>query len=267
VSEAEIVVVADPESGAAEAAGRVATILSEAAAARGRADWATTGGTTPIGTYGRLVAPPYRDGVPWADVHVWFGDDRYVPRDHPYSNVKPLDDIMLGIEGAEEGTAGGPHAGVQIPAENVHPFPTSEAIGHARGPEWCAATLADELREAPLERVDGWPAFDLMLLGIGADAHILSVFPGSTAFDSPELALAIPAPTHIAPRVQRVTLNPAVVGAARHVLVVAFGSDKAAAIGSIHGPEYDARRWPAQIACRPGATWILDAAAATALPR
>ena len=57
-------------------------------------------------------------------------------------------------------------------------------------------------------------------------------FPGSAAFESPDLALAIPAPTHIAPRVPRVTLNPAVVGVARHVLVVAYGSDKAAAIGA-----------------------------------
>ena len=61
------------------------------------------------------------------------------------------------------------------------------------------------------------------------------------------------------------TLNPAVVDVARHVLVVAYGSDKAAAIAGIHGPEYDPRRWPAQIARRPGATWILDEAAAAAL--
>ena len=125
-----------------------------------------------------------RDTVPWGDVHVWFGDDRYVPRDHPYSNVKPFDDIVLGIAGAEEGTAGGGNPVVPIPLDHVHPYPTGEAIGAARGPEWCAAMLADELRQAPLERVGGWPAFDLMLLGIGADAHILSVFPGSEAFES-----------------------------------------------------------------------------------
>ena len=267
MSEAEIVVVPDPPSGAIAAADRVAEILTEASGSRGRVDWATTGGTSPIGIYRRLVAPPTRETVPWGDVHVWWADDRYVPHDHPYSNVKPFDDIMLGIADAEEGTAGGGDRVVPIPVENVHPFPTSEAIGHARGPEWCAATLANELREAPLEQVEGWPAFDLMLLGIGADAHILSVFPGSTAFESPELAVAIPAPTHIAPRVQRVTLNPAVVGAARHVLVVAFGSDKAAAVGRIHGPEHDPGRWPAQIARRPGATWILDEAAAAALKR
>ena len=265
--ETDIVVVPDPESGASAAADRIATVLAEAAGTRGRADWATTGGSSPIGIYRRLIARPLVDAVSWGDVHVWWGDDRYVPRDHPYSNVKPFDDIMLGIAAAEEGTAGSRRPGVPIPVENVHPFPTSEAIGNARGPEWCAATLASELAESPLERVGSWPAFDLMLLGIGPDAHVLSVFPGSTAFDSPELALAIPAPTHIAPRVPRVTLNPAVVGAARHVLVVAYGSDKAPAIARIHGPEHDPRRSPGQIARRPGTTWIIDEAAAADLPR
>ena len=92
------------------------------------------------------------------------------------------------------------------------PFPTNEAIGRARGTAWCAATLADELRAAGLPEVDGWPSFDLLLLGIGGDGHLLSVFPDSPALDSAELGLAIPAPTHIEPHVERVTLNPAIVG-------------------------------------------------------
>ena len=244
-------------------------ILAEAVAVRGRAHWATTGGSTPVEIYRRLVAPPLVDEVPWAGTHVWWGDDRYVPRDHPLSNVKALDDILLGIGEGEQGTAGGGWPGVPLPFDHVQPFPTGEAIGGARGAAWCAATLADRLRAAGLEEADGWPVFDLMLIGVGADGHLLSVFPGSPAFESPDLALAIPAPTHIEPHVERMTLNPAVVGAARELLVVAYGEDKAAAIGEILGPARDPRRWPAQLALRPGATWILDeaAAAAVALPR
>lgn len=268
MTEPEIVVVADPTAGAVETAARVVTALTNAIEVRGRADWATTGGSTPVGIYGRLVAPPLLDAVPWAVVHAWWGDDRFVPRDHPLSNVKLFDDVMLGISGAEEGTGGGGgYPSVPMPVENIHPFRTGEAIGQGRGAAWCAATLVDELRTAGLPTVDGWPAFDLMLLGIGGDAHVLSVFPGSTAFESTELALAIPAPTHVEPHVERVTLNPAVVGVARTVLVAVYGADKTAIVAKIFGPERDPRRWPAQLARRAGATWILDEAAAGGLPR
>lgn len=265
MTDAEVVVVVDPEAGAIAAADLVASTLSDAIEARGRADWATTGGSSPVGIYRRLVAPGVADTVPWARVHVWWGDDRYVPRDHPLSNVKAFDDIMLGIGGAEEGTAGGGPAGVPIRLDDIHPFPTGEAIGRARGAAWCAATLAGDLRAAGLTTIDGWPVFDLLLLGIGRDGHLLSVFPGSAATDATELAVAIPAPTHIEPHVERVTLNPAVIGVARHVVVVAYGADKAAIIGAIFSGPPDARALPARLAVRAGATWILDQPAAAGL--
>jgi len=254
--EPRIVVAADASAVAALAADRIALTLGDAVAARGRADWATTGGSAPAGIYRRLVVPPLFEAVPWADIHVWWGDDRYVPRDDPLSNVKPLDDILLGG-----------HPPVPLPLANRHPFPTTQAIRDGRGAGWCAAALADELRAAGLEDVDGWPVLDLMLLGIGGDGHLLSVFPGSAALDSPDLALAIPAPTHIEPQVERVTLNPAMVGVARAVLVVAYGPDKAAILAEILGADRDPRRLPAQLARRPGATWILDAAAGAGLRR
>jgi 6-phosphogluconolactonase len=249
-----------------EAAARIVQILAAAVEGRGRADWATTGGSTVVGIYRRLRVGPLVDEVPWVAVHAWWGDDRFVPRDHPLSNVKPFDDVLMGIAGAEEGVAGGGYPGVPMPVENLHPFPTGEAIGESRDAAWCAAALADELRAAGLDETEGWPVFDLMLLGVGADGHVLSVFPGSAAFGSKELALAIPAPTHIEPHVQRVTLNPAVVSVARRVLVVAYGADKAPVLADIFGRDRDPRRWPAQLARREGATWILDEAAASALP-
>jgi 6-phosphogluconolactonase len=268
VSEPELTVVADPEAAATAAAGRIAAILTRAVAERGRADWVTTGGSAPIGIYRRLVEAPLRDAVPWPAVQVWWGDDRYVPRDHPLSNVKPLDDILLDIGAAEEGQAGGRStAALPLAIENLHPFRAGEAIAGSLGPAWCAATLAEELRTAGLPVEGGWPAFDLILLGVGPDGHLLSVFPGSPAFDSGELAMAIPAPTHVDPHVERVTLNPAVIAVARRVLVVATGAPKAAVLADIFGEVHDPRRWPGQLARRAGAAWIVDAAAAASLRR
>ena len=122
-----LVIVEDPAAGAAIAADRIAQTLTDAIAARGRADWATTGGSTPVAIYRRLSAPPLDDDVPWDDVHVWWGDDRFVPRDHPASNVKAFDDVMLGIGAREEGTAGAARLGVPLQVDHVHPFPTGEA--------------------------------------------------------------------------------------------------------------------------------------------
>ena len=266
-SEPELLIVADPAAAADAAAGRIASVLADAVAARGRADWVTTGGSTPVAIYRRLVAEPLRNAVPWPAVSVWWGDDRYVPRDHPESNVKAFEDIVLGIGAGEQGTAGGQGEGLPISLDRIHPFPTAEAIGHERGAAWCAMTLAETLAAAGLDEMDGWPVFDLIFVGIGPDGHLLSAFPGSVAFDSPDLALAVPAPTHIGPHIERVTLNPAVIGVARHVLVVVHGPDKAAGIAGIFGPERDPHRWPGQLARRAGATWILDEAAASALPR
>ena len=253
--EPKVIVVGSAEAAAEAAADVIAATLIAAAAARGRADWATTGGSTPVGIYRRLSADPLRDTVPWPAVHIWWGDDRYVPRDHPLSNVMPLDDVLL---------LGG-H--VRLPVANLHPFPTGAAIGEARGPAWCAAHLGAEMLSAGFRAIDGWPVLDLVLLGVGGDGHILSVFPRSEAFKSTETALAIPAPTHIEPHVPRVTLNPAIVTVARAVLVVALGSGKAAVVGQVLAGERDVQRLPAGLARRGGATWILDEAAAAALPR
>jgi 6-phosphogluconolactonase len=257
------------------AAERIAASLVAAVARRGRADFATTGGSTPVGIYRVLASAPLRDRIPWEDVHVWFGDDRFVPPDHPLSNVAPVDQVLLksvafsGQSGT--GSSGidveeGLEPGAPLPLANIHPFPCAAAIGEGRGTAWCAATYAAEVRAAVPVGDGGWPVFDLALIGIGPDGHLLSVFPGSVALGSPELALAIPAPTHVEPHVERVTLNPAILGTARDLLAIVLGSAKAPILGEVFGPTRDTNRWPAQLARRTGATWMLDAAAAAALP-
>ncbi len=269
MNEPEQLIVADLDAAATEAAERIAAVLAEAASEGRRADWATTGGSTAPAIYRRLASRPLRDTIPWQGVHVWWGDDRYVPRDDPLSNVRPFDEIMLANASTPGGPLGVAAAGlpgpVPLPIDNLHPFPTTIAIGGRHGADWCAARLAAELREAGLDQVEGWPIFDLVILGLGDDGHLLSVFPGSAAFESRELTLAIPAPTHIEPYVERVTLNPAILGVARHVLVIVSGSSKAPVMASIFGSEHDPGRWPAQLVRRAGVTWIVDAAAAADL--
>ena len=156
---------------------------------------------------------------------------------------------------------------MRVPAENVHPFPTGRAIGGDWDADWCAQRLEDELRAAGLAEADGWPVLDLLFLGIGGDGHLLSVFPGSGAFDSDRWALAIPAPTHIEPHVARVTLHPSTVGVARRVLAVVLGGSKAGIVGRLFNEPRDPRNLPAQLAIRDVATWILDEAAAADLQR
>ena len=135
MTEPEITVVADRDAGAALAADHIARVLAETVAARGRADWATTGGSTPVWIYRHLIEPRLATTVPWESVHVWWGDDRYVQRDHPYSNVKAFDDIMLGIGSTEEGTAGARIPGVPIQVDERAPVPDGrgDRLGSWRG--------------------------------------------------------------------------------------------------------------------------------------
>jgi 6-phosphogluconolactonase len=249
----DIVIASDAEAAADVAAARVAAVLRDAVAARGRADWATTGGSTAPGIYRRLVEPPHLGEVPWPAVHVWWGDDRFVPRDHPLSNIKPLDDILV--------------SAVPSLQPNLHPFRSGEAIGAGRDAASVARLLAAELAEAAPEVRDGFPVLDLVVLGVGGDGHILSVFPGSAVLDGIDWTADVPAPTHIEPHVPRVTMHPAVVRVARQVLVVATGAGKSRILADVFGDIHDPRRWPAQLALGPNATWILDEVAAAGISR
>jgi 6-phosphogluconolactonase len=255
VSEPTLVIVPDASAAGAGAAGVVVDVLARAAGARGRADFATTGGSTPAAIYRALAAEPLRARMPWEQLQVWWGDDRFVPREHELSNVKPLDDVLL-----RDGAA-------PLPPANLHPFPVARTLAIGEDEAWCAAELATELHASEIAVEDGWPLFDLVLVGVGPDGHILSVFPGSAALESRSWAVAVPAPRHIEPHVPRVTLNPRIVTVAREVLVVATGGNKASILREVLVGERDERRLPAQLARHDRATWVVDEAAASALDR
>lgn len=253
----------DPDATSRAAATRIANALSEAVASRGRADWTTTGGSTPVPIYRHLAAPPFREGLPWDRVHVWWGDDRFVPRDHPLSNVRPLDEVRRAMLGPSAGRGSSGDAG---PPGVLHPIATDDAIREGTGAAGAAAAYEAELRAAGLPLLSsGYPSFDVVLAGVGPDGHLFSVFPGSALFEAPGWVSAVPAPEHVEPHVERVSLSPAIVEAARLALVVIHGPAKAEIVARVLGPRRDPHRWPAQLARRPGAVWLLDRAAAARL--
>lgn len=284
----EVGVFPDAQSLAVIAAEMLRALLAEAVEARGTAHVALTGGSSATGLY-RELRQPSDDGLDWTRVHLWWGDDRYVPLDHPHSNAGTAY-AMLGIgEVADAGVA--LEARVPVPANNVHPIPTDEAIrggsgggggeggggggegggrgaggGAQCGPARAAERYELEIRaHLPLDD-EGRPVFDVILLGMGPDGHILSVFPGSQALEPDVPAvMAIPAPTHVEPHVERVTLTPGLLGAARHVLVMVPGAGKAEMVRQVLRGERDPLRWPAQLAVLPQAIWLLDSGSAAKL--
>ena len=198
-----------------------------------------------------------------------------MPADHPLSNVLPFTQVLLTSGGDEEGGSpegadvGGHGDGVRIPASQIHQVAITEAIAHAGGAAWAATGYANMIREhgpAIDASPASLPAFDVFVVGVGPDGHILSVFPGSAVWDSPALCTAVPAPTHIEPHVDRVTMHPRLVAAARRVIVVSAGASKAAVLGRAWTGD-DARELPVRATRLGQATWILDEAAAADIPR
>ncbi len=274
--EPRIHVLPDPAATSRAAAEAIARGLSEAVEQRGRADWATTGGSAAPGIYQALATDPLRHQVPWAGVHVWWGDDRFVPRDHPLSNVLPFDQVLLSVaaRAGQSGTGAdaaevelGIEPGVSIPVDHIQAPSMAQAIARAAGPDWAAQESERELRaNGPPVAESGFPAFDVALLGIGPDGHLLSVFPGSPLLASEPWVAGVAAPTHVEPHVPRMSLNPRILDAVRLPIVVVHGEGKAEILAAVLGPERDVSRWPAQLARREGAEWFLDRAAAAQLP-
>ena len=251
--EPEVLILPTPADACHVAAARIAAALIEAVAARGVAHWVTTGGSTPGPIYRHLADMPYRESVPWDRVHLWWGDERWVPPENILSNALACWNLLLND--------------VPVPLDQVHVIPIGDALMAGETPEVVAERYEASIRAADLVLDSaGFPRFDVILVGIGSDGHLFSVFPGSATWDDPHWVQAVPAPVHIAPHVARVSLHPRIITAARMPLAVTFGAGKAAILDELFGPTRDERRLPAQLARRPGGLWILDEAAATDLP-
>jgi len=255
MSDPTVRILRDTQGVAEAAADRVIKAATAAVAARGVFHLCTTGGSTPAALYRALREPSRADRMPWAQTQIWFGDDRFVPRADPLSNVAPLDAQLLSasVDGAPS----------PLSPSAVHPWPTTAADA----PIAVSAYLA-ELRGAGVPHTpSGYPIFDLLLIGIGGDSHCLSVFPGSTlALEGAPVAASVPAPTHIEPHVPRLSFSLGAITGARAVLALAPGAGKAEALARIFSGATAVVDAPAKAALIPTATWLLDTASASKLP-
>ena len=248
-------VLVDAQGVAEAAADHIIEAATTAVAARGVFHLCTTGGSTPAALYRALREPSRADRMPWAQTQIWFGDDRFVPRADPLSNVSPLDAQLLSasVDGAPS----------PLSPSAVHPWPTTAVDA----PTAVSAYL-EELRAAGVPHTpSGFPIFDLLLIGIGGDGHCLSVFPGSPlALESAPIAAGVPAPTHIEPHVPRLSFSLGVLASARAVIALAPGAGKAEALARIFNNSTAVADAPAKGALIPTATWLLDTASAANLP-
>ncbi len=243
------IVVPDAAALAERAAREVLGDALAAVEARGHFTWVLSGGTTPRRLYARLAEAPFRDSMPWARAHVFWGDERHVPPTHPESDYGMAFEALL--------------AKVPIPEMQIHRI-EAELEDAAEAARRYDATLRAEL-QALGEPLDPAPSFDLVLLGLGADGHTASLFPGSTAIREGRAWVAAPYVEKF--RTHRITLTPTVFNAARHVVFLVSGSDKAEAVHATQRGPLDPRWHPAQ-AIRPSPgrlTWLLDAGAAARL--
>lgn len=216
--------------------------MAEAVRERRRFALALSGGRTPEKLY-RLWAERERQNAqtPWDKVHLFWGDERYVPKDDRLSNYRMTSEALI--------------AHVPIPAANVHAVP---------GPEdFAAPEAAAEAYDGELRRFFGSaaPAFDLQLLGLGVEGHTASLFPGSPALEETKRwVMAVEAP---AKPPQRLTLTPVVLNQARNTFFLVAGDDKREIIRALQSePESQKSQYPAGRIRPAGAVlWFLDKAA------
>jgi 6-phosphogluconolactonase len=236
-----LIICTDLESLSREAAERFAAAVEGRVREQGIARVALAGGTTPRRLYELLGTDEFRTRLPWGKVHFFWGDERLVPLDRPESNYRMARETLL--------------KHLALPKENVHPVPVASTA------EAAALAYEQELRQHFRQR-RGLPAFDLILLGLGADGHTASLFRRSATLNEKErLVVATQSPTSGLPRV---TLTLPVLNEARQVFFLAAGENKAAALRlAVEAPG----TLPAQlVAPRRGLlTWLVDTAAASQL--
>lgn len=216
-------------------------LVAEAADSEGRFALSLSGGSTPKMLYELLAAPEFRDRMPWARVHLFWGDERCVPHDHADSNYRMTREAMLDH--------------LPIPPENIHAIPTDDtpADGAARYDRTLRTYYGRENLDASR------PLFDVTLLGLGENGHTASLWPGTPSLDE-VLAWATPVTTEV-PQ-PRVTLTYPAIASSGAVLFLAAGASKRAMLQRVWQGDH---ALPAARVRAMGRTlWVVDRAAAGA---
>ncbi len=229
-----------------QAAQYTVQLANQAIVTHGRFTIALAGGSTPKKLYALLAGEPYRSQIDWASVEVFWGDERCVPPDSEDSNFHMAQEALL--------------SKVPIPTSQVHRMPADQPDHEAA----CQAYTAEIRRTFG---TDGIPSFDLIQLGIGPEGHTASLFPHQASLhEQQRLVMPVTVPK---PPPERLTFTPPLLNAARHVLFLVAGAEKADVVHAILEGEYQPDEYPAQIV-RPTngeVTWMLDTAAASKLTK
>jgi 6-phosphogluconolactonase len=233
-------------------AGAVAFVAAarEAIAARGRFVTALSGGSTPRALFELLASERFAPSVDWSRVHVCWGDERAVPPDANASNYRMAREALLDR--------------VPIPAAQVYRIPSelpapTAAAAYEETLRTLLATSSGPPRSAPGAR------FDLVLLGMGDNGHVASLFPGLRAVRENDRWVVAEFVAEVA--MWRITLTPIVLNAAAEVLILVSGASKAAMLHRVLDGPVQPDLLPAQIvAPRDGRLrWLVDADAAALL--
>lgn len=248
MTETAVLVHADADELAQAAADRIVVRLVDAQVARGSASIVLTGGRTAELVYRALRDCPARDAVEWSRVDVWWGDERFLPEGDPERNETQARATFLDA--------------FAVDPARVHPMPASDGPD-GDDPEAAAARYARVLADA--SHPAQLPYFDLLLLGVGEDGHVASVFPEHpVAYETRPVSAVRGSPK---PPPVRVTLTLPTLNKAAEAWLMATGVGKAEAVGmALSGKPGPVQLPSAGVAGMERTLWMLDRAAAAHVP-
>ncbi|MEU7277862.1 6-phosphogluconolactonase [Streptomyces sp. NPDC045431] len=252
MSAPQLVVHRDKELLAQAAAARLITKIVDAQSARGSASVVLTGGRNGNGLLAALGSSPARDAIDWSRLDLWWGDERFLPEGDPDRNDTQARAALLDA--------------VPLDPARVHTMPVAGGA-YGSDADAAAAAYAEELAAAARPDDHGpVPAFDVLLLGVGPDTHVASLFPEHPATRETERTVV---GVHGAPKPPptRISLTFPAIRAAREVWLLAAGEDKAKAAAIALSGAGELQAPAAGAYGRSRTLWLLDAAAASHLPR